>query len=706
MKDTGYLVAMIYCSEYEPTATYHFIRKSGKAKIEYLERWLSLDTETSYATIGDEKIGWVYQWAFKFGDDIVGGRTPSELIRALKAIRAAYDLTEDEKRRIVVFVHNLSFDIQYLKDWLCRTFGEYEILAIAPHRFITFRVGCFEFRCSWKLSNKSLAVWGHDLGCEHQKIVEKKSYYAETHYQDEPLTAENWDYQVRDVVALDECVEKQMDAYGDTIATIPLTSTGYVRRVARKNYKKDIKNRRHFESTALNEDTYTCNRAAFAGGLTHGNRFLCEKTISPDTEKGEHIRHRDFRSHYPTQQRTRGFPVGKFVYYGANVTLERAGELGKKHCLLMWLTLEDIRIKDGVVLPVLSVAKCYAGRKGKLKIVDDNGRILAAKGVTTIAVTDLDLKWILKQYKIKSYNIDKLWIATRGFLPQYMIETVDEFFKGKTAWKVLEKSAKTPEEKIYYHMELLKSKNGLNGIYGMTATDIIRELYEMSAETGEWTVTEPDIQSALSKYYKSKNSFNRYQWGVWTTAAARDELLTYAEIIQTNGGVVLYVDTDSIFYIGTDKTESAIEKENARRYDRAVKLGAYIEYERKRVTYDSFDDEGEDITEFRFLHAKCYAYKTNEDGLKCVIAGVNEFEDATHEYSREDELGDIDNLQTGKTFERCGGTMSSYTESPCKRELINGHMTEYASACIIENTTKTLHNQITIGEDYTEWEVL
>ena len=51
-----------------------------------------------------------------------------------------------------------------------------------------------------------------------------------------------------DVVALDECVEKQNFKWEDDMLSIPLTITGYVRRECFKHFEEDSQNRRDFKA--------------------------------------------------------------------------------------------------------------------------------------------------------------------------------------------------------------------------------------------------------------------------------------------------------------------------------------------------------------------------------------------------------------------------------------------------------------------------
>ena len=688
-------------------------RGGKKYKVQVCKRWISIDTETAHNHDEACPLAWIYQWAFKFGEQIVIGRKPSEFVAALQRIKEDFGLSAE--KTVVIYCHNLSYDVSYLWQFLVAAFGKPRMLCVKPRKFISFEVDGFLFKCSYKLSNKALSVWANDLNTKHRKLAEEKAYYDEIHYQDEPLTAENWEYQIQDVVVLDECIEKQMEAYGDDILTIPLTSTGYVRRDARKNYKADRRNRKRFLNTRLYPETYEACREEFAGGLTHGNRFYAGKTVRPEAEKGEFIRHRDFRSHYPTQQRVRKFPVGQFAFYAEHMDAGKLPELTKKYNVLMKVTFQNVKLRPWVVLPTISVTKAYKGRLTTLDMVEDNGRALSIQGIFTLYLTELDFDVIARQYEIEAYDIVKAWTCPKGYIPEYMRKTVDDYFFGKTNWKDEVSAEKEKGELIdrdklaYLSLELLKSKGGLNGIYGMSATDIIRLSYEMEAN-GEWTTKTPNLEEALNKYYQSENSFNRYQFGIYTTSWARYELLEFADLICKEGGTVLYVDTDSIFYVSNDRLERAIEALNAAKKAKAMELGAYIECNGKIVHYDAFEDEGEDITAFRFLHAKCYAYEVRHKSgaieLKCTIAGVTEWEDATHKFNRVDELGSIDELRKDKVFQRCGGTKAAYVTIPAGTYDVNGHKTELGAACIITPTTKTLKNELQMYDDIIEWEVV
>lgn len=162
-------------------------------------------------------------------------------------------------------------------------------------------------------------------------------------------------------------------------------------------------------------------------------------------------------------------------------------------------------------------------------------------------------------------------------------------------------------------------------------------------------------------------------------------------------GCVIYADTDSAFFI--DDVNDTIEKELNAYNERLAKInlenGYYIENTNGDIIqYNQFDNEKEDIEAFRFLHAKCYIYKERHktmQEMKCTIAGVSGL---NSEKAR--ELGHINNLKNGFVFKKCGGKKAKYVS----RETIeNENGLEYADACIITTTEKTMSN-MDIDDDY------
>lgn len=703
-----------------------FVKSTSKKKPLLLERPIFLDTETSHNHDREDPIGWVYQWAMKVNNNYYIGRTCSDLVFILDQVANEYELNSDNNQKAVIYVHNLGYDLTYLLDWFIQYWGEpIKYLAIRTHKILQMEFESFILRDSYLLANRSLDKWSKDHNTRHRKAVGYVDYSV-TRYSDSELTSNDWIYQLSDVAAMSDAWDAESEGFN--IQTVPLTSTGFVRHDARTEFKKNPKNWLDFQRTKLNVKTYTALHESFAGGLSHGNRFFIEKTVRA-SEVGE-MGHGDFRSFYPSTEYVDDFPVGKFftMYDAAkhsmkySCTIEQVSKWAKKYCMCITILLHNIELRDKKCsCPCLSVDKCRKKSAPGTSFVRDNGRVLKMEGSTIITVTDEDLRWIVKQYKVKKYKILTVYASERGQLPDYLKNVINKYFHDKTFYKELMKEAEEADDianAIEYAITLTKRKNKLNGIYGMTATNPIRDNYVINFTTGEYEIEEcQDIEAALDKFYHSRNNFMRYQFGVFTTSNTRSRLLTIIEEVIGYDNF-LYCDTDSIFYIKTPDNVRKLEEWNKRNYEHRVANNEYIisDHSKKIVEYMTFEDECEHITEFKFLHSKCYGYITDNDPstLKLVVAGVspyyredNYIEDKSKRRRREQELGGLDNFEPGFTFTHCGGVDVVYTHHDPEIIEIDGHVQEVASACIIYDGVKTLHpaDSVTDYESFEEMEV-
>ena len=674
------------------------IKKSKKHDIEYSDYYITLDTETSHNHDIKNPIGWVYQWAVAINHDtIVYGRTPSQLRDFFDKLIICNNLNND--KRVVVYVHNLSYDYQYIK----RLFDKSDMLAIDSHKLITFNtLDGIEFRCSYKLSNRSLDKWATDLNITHKKLSGSIDYDI-IRYQDSKLNFKDWKYMFYDVIALDECVQKQMSLYHDDVLTIPLTSTGYVRREARELFNSDTKNKTDFKNRYMESELYQALDSAFAGGLTHGNFKYVNKIVTGT------IRHRDFVSHYPSQQRFyANYPVGGFKKMNSKLNARDIIRLSKKYCLLMLIRTTSIILKQGVTLPCISYSKCKQGFNSPPSSYDfvlDNGRVFKLTGKTKdvyfdMWVTELDFKWLLKQYDLPfGFEIVTVFKADKGECPRFLQSLVDTYFTkkadlSKQITDVKMELKKTPKDDILQkklidlYIDYILCKNMLNGIYGMTATRPVRPEF-LEDIYGEWhkVVKEgDDLSKALKSFYRNKKSFMDFALGVYCTSLARSELLHFVELIGYDN--YIYCDTDSCFYLSSPEVERKIEEENMKLRREADTIGAYIvTASGKKVYYNSFEDEGEEISTFKFLHAKCYGYICNQK-LNLTVAGVKD--KGYKGYTRTKELGTLDNLTAGFVFKKCGGSRIVYNEHNLTKSKIDGHMTEWSSSAVIVPVEKTL----------------
>ena len=684
-----------------PVLTFKDLQKNHKIT-KFATKYICLDTETSHTT---NTCGWVYQWAAKLGGLYVYGRKPSEIIDFMQRVAEHYELTADKK--IVLVIHNMSYDMQYLKLFLRQYDPTADFLAIDNHSLI--QVDCLGFRiiCSYKLTNMSLAALADSYGETYDKAVGEIDYNI-VRYQDTKLTESDWFYMFSDVAAQDDGIKGYLKMQGYRyLFKAPITSTGFVRANCRKAAKADESWRNQFLEMRLEVEQYNLCRQCFMGGVCIASFKYAGVTVR--TPK---LRHKDFTSSYPARQVLDYMPTGAPSWYGDVETEQELDGLCNEYCCIFVLTLDNVHIKKGVTAPSIPSSKCIH-KENELKL---NGKIVSADTLT-IVCCELDYKWIKRQYTYDTLEVDKMLIFDRGEMPDWLKHEVFEYFKNKCELKNADDEASV----LLYG----KSKNMLNGIYGMTATAIIRDIFEMD---DDWKLhkkdtTEDDEENALNRYYRSYNNFMPYQYAIWTTAHARDALYTMIEATGDNDGIddpindeydltdtyknFLYCDTDSVFYIETKYNKPRMDAYAAKCRQRAQDAGAYVG--------DKYLGEPTDepkLTAFRAIHSKCYAMrewnkKHKKYELNVVIAGIPK--SATKwingkpvKKTNAQELGNIDNLADGFVFKHCGGTRCVYYERPIETIDINGHKIEIASSAVIENIEKEISNTMyTKGKDYT-----
>lgn len=652
-----------------PLLTFKDLQRNHKI-VKYATDFAVLDTETSHS---DLVTGWIYQWAVKIKKTYIYGRTPEEIIELLIKMAERYKLSTN--KRLIIYIHNSSYDLQYLKHYLRGYDPTAQFLAIDAHSILICDVLGFRIICSYKLTNLSLAALSDNYSETYVKAVGEIDYNV-IRYQDSELNENDWFYMFSDVAAQHDGVTQYLKAMGYTYAfKAPFTSTGFVRTDCRKAALNDKKWREEFVTSALNLEQYNLARWAFMGGVCIASFLYSGQTVRSDK-----LRHKDFTSSYPARQMLDYFPEGAPSWYGDVDDREELQDLLDNYCCIFVLTLSEVHIKEGVTAPCIPSSKCVGLREP----VRLNGKIVYAKELS-IAVTELDYKWIAKQYTAEDMKVSKMMIFKRGKIPDWLKDEVYTYFKNKCTLEEL--------NELLYN----KSKAFLNAIYGMTATAILRPEYELNDDCEfklkEYDNKEKSDEGRLNKYYHSYNSFMPYQYACYTTAWARDALFTMIETVGYEN--FLYCDTDSVFYIETPENKIAMEEYAEHCRQRAIAAGAYVD---NKFLGEPTDEPP--LRAFRALHAKCYAMeeynkKTGDYDLKVVIAGIPKKSvkwvcGEPIEKTNSEELGSIDNLKDGFKFSHCGGTRCVYNEAPIRTEVINGHKISLASSAVIDNIEKEI----------------
>lgn len=228
----------------------------------------AFDIETSNIRYQNNLEAVMYIWQLAIGSDdnsVIIGRTWREFIRIVNLMQAQCG----ENEYFIVFVHNLSFEFQFLKTVL--SFDPESVFCLDDRKILRAVSGHLEFRCSYMQTNQSLSGFTRDYHALHQKLSGDDFDYSIKRFPWSKLTDEELSYCVNDVLGLIEAMKNRMESGGDDINTLPLTSTGYVRRRVKKAMRTYY--RPKIISLQPDEELYRALRAAFRGGDTHANRF-------------------------------------------------------------------------------------------------------------------------------------------------------------------------------------------------------------------------------------------------------------------------------------------------------------------------------------------------------------------------------------------------------------------------------------------------
>lgn len=145
----------------------------------------------------------------------------------------------------------------------------------------------------------------------------------------------------------------------DNLYTLPLTSTGYVRRETKKTmYGWSRKHKDIFPTI----DVFNLLEEAFRGGDTHANRYYSETVIRADGKKILGIGSYDRSSSYPDVVLNCVFPMTRFVCIGSIEESDIEKKLDRGKALLFRCKITGIEQIDKYYgAPYLSYSKCRNG---------------------------------------------------------------------------------------------------------------------------------------------------------------------------------------------------------------------------------------------------------------------------------------------------------------------------------------------------------
>lgn len=602
--------------------------------VEYVDTTCTFDIET---TNGDAD-GFAYSFQTCVGGVVVVPRYFEDWAEMVETLCNKWRVTD--KRKLVLYVHNLGYEFTYLIQLLTLRWGDCKALYTKSRKPLTLEFSNgIEFRDSLKLFQKSLAK--ATKGCKHEKLKGDLDY---TVYRtpDTPLDDKEFAYCVNDVLGLYEAIERMKKEHGFNAATIPLTNTGLVKQEVNKNLNRDkgfakIKNALTLSKT----QTYIAYKA-MAGGDTHGARWKAGYTF-------KNCNSYDFKSAHPSQQLLWKFPTGRPFDLPEDTSEEDMnalidagmGWVGK-------IAVTGLSIKDDCPNPCISRSKCI---NSEVIGEEDNGRVLDAEGTLLLYCDSNDWQRIREGYNYSEMVAAESFAFRLAYLPESFRRTILEKFRIKETMKG------SPEYAF--------SKICVNTIYGATAQKQIRDEYTAEIEDAiefdklSWEKNLDDMtDDEVTKAQTKKNTFP-FLWGLWTASMTRLKLWRLLKIVGWDR--VIYWDTDSCKFEG--EKVPGVDEYNEEIKRQCIARKCVVQKDNGKCVYigvaeDEHPQADYGYQEFRFLHAKCYAARNCDGVLESTIAGVGKNEGVA-------ALKDnIENLNDFLIIEDAGGQMLTYHDAP------------------------------------------
>lgn len=573
-------------------------------KYEVLDVVSSFDIETTSFYVSDgkggqAKQGCMYCWVFGMNGRCTRGRTWSEFLTLLHRIKEEYGI--DLKHRLIIYVHNLSFEFQ----WFRHYFEWSEVFSVEERKPVhALTKDGFWFKCSYLLTDMSLDILSRNLTKYKVRKLVGDLDYDLPRTSDTPLTDTEWEYVLHDGLVVMAYIQEEVERLG-SLTAIPNTKTGYVRGLCRDHCLGGSGRSAYYrlmKGLALTEDDYKMAKWAFTGGFTHANHNNVGKVCRD-------VSSYDFTSSYPAVMLSEKFPMSSPKEVIVHTKQEFDRYISAYSCLFT-AEFTNLRAKFDF--------EHYISRSRCSKIEHyflDNGRVVNASLLVT-TITEQDYLIIKECYKWDSIRIGGFRIMYRDYLPKPFIDTILSLYEKKTTLKNVQGK----------EAEYMVSKAMLNSCYGMCVTDICRPKAEYQG--GQWNTEKPDLATELSSYNKARGRFLYYLWGVWVTAYARRNL--WSAILECRNDYI-YADTDSVKIFSQSRHKDYFDGYN-RMIQEKIKTclkARDLDWHRaspKTIKGVSkplgvWDYEG-DYLRFKTLGAKRYLYEDSSHQIHITISGV------------------------------------------------------------------------------------
>ena len=608
----------------------HYFKKKNRADIvnddimcfdiETSSGFLHKDSDTLEPYLGKskkyyedcKKFAICYVWQYSINDNVFWGRTLEDFKDFLQ------ELEHYEPHKKIVYIHNFSFEFQFLINVLQFDY----VFARQARKPLFAEWSTYQFRCSYFLTNMSLATWAEQRKLSVQKLTGNLDYTI-LRTPKTALTDKELAYCFNDVLVMYFGLLQYKEKYGHII-DIPFTQTGEVRKevIDRMNVSSEYKYRKRcIKLIPETIEDYKLLCDCLMGGYAHSNAVHTNIVL-------DNVRSKDISSSYPVVLCLEKYPM---TYFEETVPCDDYFN-NDNYSYIITFDVEHLHSKRWNTW--LSFSKCAKIKGYSL----DNGRVLKADYVQ-LSLTNVDYEMFQLCYDFDNLNIIGFRVSSNDYLSPTFVKYILELYGNKTTLKGIKE-----KEPLY-----MKSKQYINSMYGMMITKNITDTIEF--EEDRWKKELLDEKNFYTKIASEKKklskTFGAFQFGVWVTAYARRNLWKGILALDYN---VVYCDTDSIKYIYCDtdffeRYNKEIERrENMRADMLCIPRDKFCPKDKYGIPHrlGIFDDDGQ-YKKFKTLGAKKYCYVDNDDKLHMTVSGVRK--------SAVSQLHDIEDFKDGTVFD-------------------------------------------------------
>lgn len=586
---TGLLFTNAYKTKNRHKRIELYGNKNGKG-ISYFNICCGFDCETYTDTIQER--AYMYIWQFSVNNSVIKGRTYMEFIELLDRIKTI--LKPNATNRLLVFIHNMSYEFSFFRGWLNLNDANQNFLKEERSPLKLTHDNFIEFRDSMAL------VGGDSLKGLAKKYTNTQKCAGDLDYSIPRNFLSKLDpieesYCDNDVLILSEFARWVFDNLMQEYTKLPMTQTGIL-----TNECKYLLNDMYYGHTEKwhennikrspsDAETYTVqSNFLYRGGFTHASVDIIEEELTD-------LLGVDITSSYPYCMTQKIFPK-QFVKVGSVPVSRVVDDIKNGYVSIFIASFRHLKSKG--LHSIESKHKCL---KLSQKATIDNGRVYYAEEIT-VYLTSFDFINYQNFYTWDGDPIITAYeVSETRYLYKHIVKPMLKYYKDKAVLKAQGQPYAIPKAKV-------------NSFYGMC----------VKRQNGEMTKYDNNgFSTDDAKPYDEqlKNSIVCFYDGVFISAYARYRLLTLAYDVYSKFGIQsVYCDTDShkflkpteelIKYIST--LNEKIERNNVQNieyftnYDKAYSdLGCWdVEYKPMSM-YDATSKDTY-IARFKTLGAKRY----------------------------------------------------------------------------------------------------